>query len=470
MESRIITDKELTLACTLVGEITDYWRNHELAPPHEPLLKLRKPTDIFPAIPSSLTALSQLGWKLVTASHWKEGVNINSENDYEGIILFHPQKKLILLSHRGMQLDSPANVANCLKIGKGDIPKIVDDAISMCNFALNMLTKAKYTNCRIYHTGFSMGGFLSQITASYCNHYHREHNKTICYDAPGAKLALQTLGYNDNQNNIIIYLTHPNLVNTATPHYGYVRQINYFKEKNDYKSSQLKDIAVKKSLAIDANQLITGENFLLAVSTAQSHLELFKSPFNNANNFDYSHVHSWPLARNTFVPRSQPKNSVSAPVIKSSDSFGQAMLKMAHNIGNSYLETQVDQITYIAGVEDIGRIEHQLPNPDIQHHHEAILIQTQNSGDITSIVTLMVLIMLLTIRELNKPLEQQAEQAQEEQEEEEIEILAAMNSQSSYTLSPLSQPNAVVPTTANVLPPSNNQSQTTSKFSKTPGS
>ncbi len=470
MEMRMLTDKELTLACTLVGEITDYWRNHEMAPPHEPLLQLRKPAHIFPAIPPSLIELARFGWTLLTASHWKEGgVSISSENDYEGIILFHREKRLILLCHRGMQLNSPANIANCLRIGKGNIPKIVDDSINMCELAVRLLAKEQYNDCEIYHTGFSMGGFLSQITASYCNHHYQSHNRATCYDAPGAKLAIEALGYSNNQKNIVIYLTSPNVVNTATPHYGYVRQVTHFSERNDYKDGRLRDVAVAKALAINVSQLITQENIILAGITADTHLGLFNSPFNDNNNFDFLHVHSWPLACNTFISRYPSTDSLKPPTFDPSDSFGKVLMTITQDVGNKYLETQVDQITWIAGVEDISSIQHQVPNPNIQHHHEAILIQTQNSEVVTSLVDLIKLVMLLTIRELNKLSNQRAEQAQEGNERVEG-ILSAMNNPQMSFPPPISQPNTAIPTiTSSTSPLLNNQNTTTSTFSKTPG-
>src|SRR5690242_3156845 len=101
-----------------------------------------------------------------------------------------------------------------MHIGTGDIPNIVLVALKMCDIAIQI---ANNRSCDLYHTGFSMGGFLAQVTATYCNHKYSKHNQAICYDPPGAFPTISQLGLhsedNSNRENITIYVTCPNVVN-----------------------------------------------------------------------------------------------------------------------------------------------------------------------------------------------------------------------------------------------------------------
>lgn len=108
-------------------------------------------------------------WKLHHASHWAQNdlPPIGLEENYRGLILFCPTLQKVLLVHRGLQLTSPENLADGLSIAANKIPKIVDPALLLSKIASEFADRHEH---ELIHTGFSLGGFLAQITGAHCHH------------------------------------------------------------------------------------------------------------------------------------------------------------------------------------------------------------------------------------------------------------------------------------------------------------
>ena len=284
------TDSELLYACQLTLEISKY----------DSLASVDIET------PPAMAALPGLGWVIIGASHWEEcnKIDKDKENDYQGVLLINNKKKLILLAHRGMQY-TMANLAAVQKMATSQYPKIVDDALSMCDYALDK-HNTDYKDYQMCHVGFSMGGFLAQVTATYCNHHHQNYNTAICFDSPGAGDIIQNKGYNnpnDNQRNVLTYLTSPNVVNTATPHFGYLRQIKRYEQTNSYLNNpDLHTACVRQPLELNITTNILSNAFSFAevlLPTLNTHnQEFLRQDLEQSDFFDYLYIKQWPLASN----------------------------------------------------------------------------------------------------------------------------------------------------------------------------
>lgn len=276
-----ITDRERLLACQLVAE----------SDPDSSVAKKE---------------LRSLGWEPFLYSDNKEYFNVwqvqsFAKNNYRGLLLVNYRKKSFMLVHREMQPE-PQNIANCLMIGQIEKePLIIEDALIMCAAAVRIVNS--HEGFKLYHTGFSMGGFLAQITASDCNHHLRKHNNAMAYDCPGATPFIEMRGYADNRQNVVVYLTSPNLVNTATFHYGYVRQIadyeHHIRRENIYDVSKANEFHIRLSGPSSAV-------FSIGVfrHTLQTHNlnELYAVlARKRALNFDFHSVQCWPKANNSFI-------------------------------------------------------------------------------------------------------------------------------------------------------------------------
>jgi hypothetical protein len=378
-----ITDKELTLVCSLVTKIPDYQPLEHPTENEKKFGYFQKGSN--KEVPNDLHTLNQVKnyeWKILTAAHWEK---VNSSNGYMGIILVNESEKLLLLAHRGMQTDSIPNIANCLNIALNRRVPIIRDALKMCTIALDFIDN-RYHGFTLCHTGFSMGGFLAQITAGWCNDKFDMHNQAICYDSPGAEHAINNfekqkdskitrIKLKDNHSNIIIYLTSPNLVNTGKAHYGDVRQIAKWKDKNEYEST-FRKLMVEKAHIVWVDNLMTGENMRFAKSTIDSHLHLFNkdfSPFNAQNNFDFFNVEIWPEAKNDFTPKADVlDNKASLPNIQPSNSSEAGALFFKH-IADVSAAYYMNKISIASGMGFIESISHQIVNPAIVYSDKIFL-------------------------------------------------------------------------------------------------
>jgi hypothetical protein len=203
-----------------------------------------------------------------------------------------------------------------------------------------------------------------------CNHRYSRHNKAICYDPAGAKIAIEQLRLKDNSQNIIIYVTSPNIVNTATPHCGYVRQIVNYGNNNPY-LNVLRSKVVDAPLILDLEHMLSSntENYInvLLNSLQLQDPKILRKDLEGEAYFTFYNVCSWPVAINTFKTidtRFQSKGShLTTPI--------QFVFITLINIGTSIEENR--QMAAIRTVRNA--ISHRVNNPDIIYYNEPRLIQ-----------------------------------------------------------------------------------------------
>ncbi|MDQ2993906.1 MAG: DUF2974 domain-containing protein [Pseudomonadota bacterium] len=308
--------------------------------------------------PRVFAELKALSWELYRASHWTlsdQSVAIGIDHDYLGIILVNHTAQQIILAHRGLQLTSLKNLVAGLTIGNKQSPEIVESALQFCEMALTFAEQHNYT---LHHTGFSLGGFLAQVTGAHCNHKARKHNSVVCFDAPGATPTITSKAYADNPANTINYVTAPNVVNTSNQQYGYVRQIKAYHGKNIYLTATLKPHIVdnRTTLHVEHPSDATIDVFKeIIYSTVDTHdHDALKNILGTATGFDYTPVQGWPLSSLTF-------ENIEAPLEK-------IPLKLAGWIVEMLL-AQAKEILTLAGHGDCNAVSYQLKTPTVYLHN-----------------------------------------------------------------------------------------------------
>ncbi len=338
-----ISEAVLLEACFLTNEIGIFKKDqfHQYEWPKDGL-------DFFKRLKTS--------WQLYHASHWDFDHDLKSigvEQDYQGVILINHELKQVILAHRGLQLESVANLVAGLVIGTKNCPPIAKSAIAFCDIARNYSQQQQY---KLIHTGFSMGGFLSQITGAYANNHNSGSGTVICFEAAGATPAIEFCGYNDNRENTINYVTAPNIVNTCNVHYGFVRQIDEFKGHNFYLKSHIKPKIVngRVTLNLDDIDKVTAELFhnILGLTIIYHSKKLLLKVIKN-DAFQYVPIHSWPVAKidlETVAIKEMPT------AVKVKCSYGFVVDQIIQNS---------TEIRNLAGYEGCNALSYNLSVPDV---------------------------------------------------------------------------------------------------------
>lgn len=102
-------------------------------------------------------------------------------------------------------------------IGQEQDPPIVAEALVYSILVWRTLHSLFGDDFTLAHAGFSLGGFLAQITSSFFFKKFRKHNIAQCYDCPSAKWLIDKFQLGVN-SGIRIVLTAPNIVNTCSEH------------------------------------------------------------------------------------------------------------------------------------------------------------------------------------------------------------------------------------------------------------
>ncbi|MBX9586020.1 MAG: DUF2974 domain-containing protein [Gammaproteobacteria bacterium] len=316
-------------------------------------------------------------WKLHHASHWAQNdlPAIGLEENYRGLILVCDALKKVILVHRGLQLTSPENLADGFSIGANKIPKIVDPALFFSKIACEFADSHEY---ELTHTGFSLGGFLAQITGAQCHHEKQRHNKVICFDAPGAKKTIKAKGFSDNRSNTTNYLTAPNIVNTITPHYGVVRQITAFQDKNLYLMPELQLLVTDKAASLDIHSPEeTGVNALrmliMGTMNFSHNQDDLRSTLACNPSFAFKKVRAWPVATLSFGRSDN----------KADDATSKKLVDDWLGITSMILSLSKEILTR-SGHEDFNVLNYQLPIATVHHHQdedqESFCISTHKVG------------------------------------------------------------------------------------------
>ena len=302
-------------------------------------------------------------WELHRASHWphNDQAPIGLEENYRGLTLVCHDLKTVILVHRGLQLTSAENLADGFSIAVRKIPKIVEPALLLSKIAYEYADSQNY---ELLHTGFSLGGFLAQITGAHCHHERQRHNKVICFDAAGAKKTIKAKGFSDNRANTINYVTAPNLVNTITPHYGVVRQICAFQEMNLYLMPELKPVVSDKAVSIDSRfpeqASFDAMRMLIMGTMLKSHNQSdMRDTLSNNASFVFKKVRSWPVSSLSFENSDHKKDDTpSAPLQDDWLGVTTMILSLAK------------EILTRCGYEDHIVLQYQLSNAAVHHHQD----------------------------------------------------------------------------------------------------
>lgn len=296
-------------------------------------------------------------WRLYHASHWhfdSDSQPIGVDQDYQGVILINHEEKQVILAHRGLQLESIANLVSGLVIGTKRCPDIAKAAIAFCDIARNCAQQHQY---QLIHTGFSMGGYLSQITGAYANHHSPGSGTVICFEAAGAAPAIEFCGYNDNRNNTVNYVTAPNVVNTCNRHYGFLRQIDEFKGHNFYLKSHLKPQLVNNKVTLNLDDIdeTTAALFeeILWLTIHYHRPDVLGRALTQADALQFVPIHAWPVSTislETVAAKELPT------AVAENTSYGMILNNI---IKNSRV------IRNLAGYEGCNTLTYNLPCPDI---------------------------------------------------------------------------------------------------------
>lgn len=375
-EDNLLTDYERLLACKLVAEDVVY---EQLVTAQKVIKQQNRTSEeeiylfYYKKELQTLTDLVSLGWVVISNSDASKNY-IGAVNGYKGLLLANIAKKCFLLVHRGMRCET-ANIANCLMIGRMEKPPIVNDALRMCERTIQIANK--YPEYEIHHTGFSMGGFLAQITATYCNHNKGgRHNKAIGYDCPGAKFVIEAEPerYGNNKENVTVYLTDINLVNTATEHYGYVKQIIEYRVGAEYSNWP------KEPIQFDLDNLsnsIRDEVLYVCHRTLETHkiedILLLLNP--HTPNIDFRKIFYWPIAQNTFYEKvSRASVTPSYSSRNSSTKFIPAVISASAYILDGMVRAKIKEIFNFLGEKKYSSVTHGLVNQEIIQDKEMRLV------------------------------------------------------------------------------------------------
>ncbi|MCE3237042.1 MAG: hypothetical protein K0R24_23 [Gammaproteobacteria bacterium] len=145
--------------------------------------------------------LTQLGWEELSSQP------VISDVGYCGIAYRHPVKKHIVISHRGTDFKILQNILSDLQIAILELPESQKYAkhFSESIRALDPFKEYSYSE-----TGHSLAAIYAESNAKYFN------CQAVTFDSPGC---MEILSLSDaDQDNIINYVSAPDLVNTCGTH------------------------------------------------------------------------------------------------------------------------------------------------------------------------------------------------------------------------------------------------------------
>lgn len=134
---------------------------------------------------------------------------------YKGYALTKDGKSAIII-HRGT--DEASDIMANLQIFLKEIPHQLLEAKKLTKSVID-----KYDIDIVTHVGHSLGGAIAQLMAVESN------AKAVSFDSPGIKEHTQSILKDDN---IIEYLSRPNLINTVGEHIGNIYQVNVICEED----------------------------------------------------------------------------------------------------------------------------------------------------------------------------------------------------------------------------------------------
>jgi GTPase SAR1 family protein len=145
----------------------------------------------------------------------------------------------VAFAHRGTSFNEPGNIDADLAIALSEKPKIIKDALNFEKKTLEYILKSHSIDEKtfeIIHTGFSLGGFIA--AACVLDKITQKNYYGVTFDAPGCKYLLPEKIKSLNSENIVNYVTQPNLVNTCQEHVGKIIQL--FEPNNETNQVSLK--------------------------------------------------------------------------------------------------------------------------------------------------------------------------------------------------------------------------------------
>ena len=166
------------------------------------------------------------GWDILCTSKSPDYKKDYDKEDYFGIVFRHKSTGQIVAAHKGTEVKWGDILADT-HLFLQRIPKQYEIAKSFIaqvekDYLLDIKGKPQYSSNTILHTGHSLGAGLAELLASI-------HNQSaVTFDSPGVKEILENKFGKEsyNTNNIIGYLTRPNIVNTCNHHIGYRLKLN----------------------------------------------------------------------------------------------------------------------------------------------------------------------------------------------------------------------------------------------------
>ncbi len=168
------------------------------------------------------------------------GVLDDADTGYCGIVYENAAVKQLVLAHRSTNFALSLTTKNMFK-GSGaqqDFSGVLMGRILghqalgyiATKEAVNLLKHPKYQDYSLSVTGHSLGAWLAEMSAYYCDRsLGYKGIKTVTFDGPGSLEMMERLSKSEIQNgdafdkthlNIVSYFSAPNIVNAANKHVG----------------------------------------------------------------------------------------------------------------------------------------------------------------------------------------------------------------------------------------------------------
>ena len=201
--------------------------------------KLRKHFNVSePADKDAVIARVLRGWRVYRIIN-------ESTSGYYGVIYMNEARKQIVLSHRGT-----AVLGSMIE----DVDGVLGGNITPFQLHLKNATKqtvdlivksANYSDYALSFTGHSLGGWLADLSVSYCHQFFGYKNvKAVTFDSPGSEFMINSnleqnviKGPNDvfraaKDLDIVAYLSMPNVLNSINRHIGTVYLLDNVNDKH----------------------------------------------------------------------------------------------------------------------------------------------------------------------------------------------------------------------------------------------
>lgn len=165
-----------------------------------------------------------------------------SSQGYYGVAYFNPEKKCVVIAHRGTDPTLLSNLLSDASLSFSKLPTAQKDAENFSKEVRFSLLSVE-PDCLVIETGHSLGGFHAEM-----NIVLLASGYAMSFESPGIEEMCKTLQLHPEPDHFVSFFSVPNVVNTAKSHLGDLYHIfPHGIDKNEV--LQLTDAKYLRSLA-----------------------------------------------------------------------------------------------------------------------------------------------------------------------------------------------------------------------------